>query len=247
MKPLVVFDLETTGLDKTKDSIIQFAAIKMDRETNKMIDSLNLYIQPQGSYNISLQAYFKHGITAKFLLDKPFFKDVAQQIVNFIDDCDILSYNGCNFDIPFLKNELFKVGIDKEFLGINCYDAYLEEKRRNGNQLGDTYARYKGKTMEEAGLQAHDALSDVKATYSIFYAQQKEKPYGPENIITEDNVLTMKEFQGVVRPCFSLGKYKDISVDFIKGIDMQYLSWCLSDKCNFLESTKEYIKNLIKD
>ena len=122
MKPIVVFDLETTGLDKTKDSIIQFAAIKMDRETNKLIDSLNLYIQPEGSYNISIQAYFKHGITAKFLADKPYFRDVYKQILDFMEDSDILTYNGCNFDIPFLKSELFKVGIDKEFLGINCAD-----------------------------------------------------------------------------------------------------------------------------
>lgn len=246
MKPIVVLDLETTGLDRTKDSIIQFAAIKMDRETNKLIDSLNLYIQPEGSYNISIQAYFKHGITAKFLSDKPYFRDVYRQILDFIEDCDILSYNGCNFDIPFLKSELFKVGVDKEFLGINCYDAFLEEKRRNGNQLGETYARYKGKTMEEAGLKAHDALSDVKATYSIFVAQQMKKPYGPENIITEDNVLVLKEFQGKIVPCFSIGKYRDISVEYVKSIDMQYLAWCISDSCNFLDSTKEYIKNLIK-
>ena len=98
MKPIVVFDLETTGLDRTKDSIIQFAAIKMDRETNKLIDSLNLYIQPEGTYNISLQAYFKHGITAKFLSDKPYFRDVYKQILDFIEDCDLLTYNGCNFD-----------------------------------------------------------------------------------------------------------------------------------------------------
>jgi len=246
MKPIVVFDLETTGLDKTKDSIIQFAAIKMDRETNKLIDSLNLYIQPEGSYNISIQAYFKHGITAKFLADKPYFKDVYKQILDFMEDSDILTYNGCNFDIPFLKSELFKVGVDKEFLGINCYDAFLEEKRRNGNKLGETYARYKGKTMEEAGLQAHDALSDVKATYSIFVAQQMREHYGPENIITEDNVLVLKDFQGKVVPCFSIGKYKDISVEFVKTIDMQYLAWCISDNCNFLDSTKEYIKNLMK-
>lgn len=245
MNLLVVFDLETTGLDRTKDQIIQFAAIKMNRETNQLVDSLNLYIQPTGSYQISLQAYFKHGITAKFLSDKPFFKDVAQQILEFMDGCDLLSYNGLNFDIPFLKSELFKVGIDKTFLDINCYDAFLEEKRRNGNQLGETYARYKGKTMEEAGLKAHDALSDVKATYSIFYAQQAKQEYGPEERLTEDNIIALKEFQGNIVPCFTLGKYKDISVEFIKGIDKQYLAWCISDKSNFLDSTKEYIKTLI--
>ena len=86
MKPLVVFDLETTGLDRTKDQIIQFAAIKINRETNEILDSKNLYIQPEGNYQISIQAYMKHGIKADFLKDKPHFIDVAQEIFDFFND-----------------------------------------------------------------------------------------------------------------------------------------------------------------
>lgn len=247
MRPLVIFDLETTGLDRTKDQIIQFAGIKVDRETNQIIDSKNLYIQPIGSYQITIQAYFKHGIKVDFLKDKPHFSEVAQEIIDFIKDCDILTYNGCNFDIPFLVNEFNKVGIDYSFMNVDCYDAFLEEKRRNGNMLEETYARYKGKTMDEAGLKAHDAFSDVKATYSIFYAQQAKKAYEPEQILTEDNVITMQKFQGNIVPCFNIGKYRQISLDFIKTIDKQYLAWCISDKSNFMESTKEYIKNFLAE
>ena len=64
---ITVFDLESTGVDKTKDQIIQIAALKIDTDTNKIIDELNQYIQPTGSYTISLAAYFKHNITPKFL------------------------------------------------------------------------------------------------------------------------------------------------------------------------------------
>ena len=182
-----------------------------------------------------------------FLKDKPFFSEVAQEIIDFIKDCDILTYNGCNFDIPFLVNEFKKVGIEYTFKDTPCYDAFLEEKRRNGNMLEETYARYKGKTMEESGLQAHDAFSDVKATYSIFYAQQMKQHYEPENILTEDNVISMQKFQGQLVPCFNIGKYRQISLDFVMTIDKQYLAWCISDKCNFMDSTKEYIKNYIKE
>jgi len=247
MKPIVVFDLETTGLDKVKDQIIQFAAIKIDRDTNKLIDSKNLYIQPVGNYQISIQAYFKHGIKVDFLKDKPHFSDVAQEILDFIKDCDILTYNGCNFDIPFLVSEFSKVGIEYSFLNVNCYDAFLEEKRRNGNTLEDTYKRYKGKSMDEAGLQAHDALSDVKATYSVFFAQQSKESYEPEKVLTEDNVITMQKFQDEIVPCFNIGKYRCISLDFVKTIDKQYLAWCISDKSNFMDSTKEYIKKFLSE
>ena len=79
MKRVVIFDLETTGLDKTKDHIIQFAAMKF--EGTKVISELNLKICPEGNFAISPQAYIKHGISAKDLQDKTKLRDVAQQIV----------------------------------------------------------------------------------------------------------------------------------------------------------------------
>lgn len=244
---IVVFDLETTGLNKMKDFIIQFGAIKIDPTNNKIIDSMNIYIQPVGKYYISPQAKMKHHITEEFLKDKPFFKDVANQIMDFLKGCDLLTYNGCSFDIPFLKNEFLRVGIDYDFLQHNCYDAFLEEKRRNGNKLDETYKRYKGKSMEESGLTAHDALSDVKATYSIFYAQQKNHPYGPEQMLGEDNMLSIMEFNGEKVPCFTVGKYKNISVAEVCKGDKNYIGWCLSDDCNFTNSTKKVIKKIFEN
>jgi len=244
---IVVFDLETTGLDRSKDFIIQFAAIKIDANTNKLIDTMNVYIQPVGNYYISPQAKLKHHITEDFLKDKPFFRDVSNQIIDFIKGCDLLTYNGCSFDIPFLKNEFMRIGIDYDFLQHNCYDAFLEEKRRNGNTLGDTYKRYKGKSMEESGLTAHDALSDVKATYSIFYAQQRIHQYGPEQLLGEDNTLAIMEFNGENVPCFNIGKYKLFSVKYICEKDKNYIAWCLSDKCNFTNSTKKVIKKIYEN
>ena len=102
MKPLLIYDIETTGLDKIKDQIIQFAAIKVDTQKHKILDSKNIFIQPVGNYSISIQAFFKHGITPDFLKDKPHFKDVAQEIFDFFNGCDILTYNGCSFDNSFL-------------------------------------------------------------------------------------------------------------------------------------------------
>lgn len=244
----IVFDLETTGLVKEKDQIIQFAGLLIDSDTHKIIDSMDQYIQPIGDYNISLGAYFKHKITPDLLKDKPFFKDVAPNIIDFMNKSDnILTYNGNSFDIPFLKVELNKYGYDIDFTKKNCYDAFLEEKRRNGISLDNTYLRYKGKTMEESGLTAHNAFSDIKGTYSIFIAQQKNEPYEPQHMYGEDNVIMDMEFCGEIKPCFSIGKYKGISIEYISNIDQNYLQWCVSDKSNFLKSTKEYIKQFINN
>lgn len=243
---IIVFDLETTGLDRTKDQIIQFSALKINTENNSIIDSINLYIQPVGTYSISIPAYMKHHITPDFLKDKPYLKDVAEQIVNFFGNDDILTYNGNGFDIPFLKTELNKYGYDIDFMNRRCWDAFLEEKRRNGINLENTYLRYKGKTMQDSGLSAHDALSDIKATYTVFVAQQRIKNYDNEHMYGEDNVITDIDFNGEIAPGFNIGKYKNVSLEYVAKYDQGYLQWCVSDKCKFMDSTKNYIKNYIK-
>ena len=246
LRPLVVPDIETTGLHKETDYIIQFSAIKVDRITGNIIDSINLYIKPTGTYNITIQAYMKHHIKPEFLEDKPTFSEVAQQIRDFMEGCDILTYNGNSFDLPFIKAEFARAGDEINFLGINCYDAFVEEKKRHSMKLVDTYQRYTGHAMEEDGLTPHDALSDVKATYKVFEAQQKEKPYGPEKRLTEDNVIVEGIFEGKEQPLFNIGKYKDLPVSYISTIDQNYLKWCVSDKASFVDSTKNYISKFIK-
>jgi len=243
---LTVFDLETTGLDRTKDQIIQFSAIKINTETNEILKTLDLYIQPVGSYSISIAAYAKHHITPEFLKDKPHLSEVANDIIGFFGDDAVLTYNGNGFDIPFLKAELNKYGYDIDFTKRKCYDAFLEEKRRNGINLENTYKRYKGKTMVESGLEAHNALSDIKATYAVFFAQQKIQEYGPEKMYGEDNVISEIDFDGKLTPCFNLGKYRNVSLEYVAQHDQNYLQWCISDKCNFMNSTKDFIKTYIK-
>lgn len=246
IKPLVVPDVETTGVDVEKDRIIQFAAIKIDRKTGNIIDSINEYIRPDGPYTITIQAYTKHHIKPEFLEDKHTFREVAPRIRDFFEGCDILVYNGVKFDLPLIKNEFKRIGEDIDFLKFNCYDAFLEEKRRNGNSLGETFKRYMNITMEEDGLQPHDAFSDVKATYKIFEAQRKVKEYGPEKRLTEDNFIIEGEFNGKEQPIFNVGKYKGLPVSYISSIDQNYLRWCVSDKASFVNSTKNYISKYIK-
>jgi DNA polymerase-3 subunit epsilon len=244
-KPIVVFDLETTGLNKSKDYIIQFGAIKVDPNTKKIIDKLNLFIQPSGNYEISIAAYFKHGIKPDFLKDKPYFRDVANQIIDFFGDCDVLTYNGKRFDIPFLLIEMERNGFTMDFEHRNCWDAFAEEQRRNGNKLTQTFERYIGKTMDEAGLTAHDALSDVKATWGVFISQWRNQKFDPEEMCGSDGIIDMLEFRDKIVPCFTIGKYRQLSIEFVYSIDKDYIAWCLGDKSNFTESTKNYIRHII--
>lgn len=247
-KYIVVFDLETTGLDKSKDFIIQFGAIKIDTETGKIIDKIDQLIKPEGSYSINIAAYFKHGIKPEMLEDKPTLKEFAPKIINFFGNksVGVLTYNGKRFDQPFLKNRLNAVGFDIDFTQRKTYDAFKIEQSRRGNKLTQVFERMYGKTMDEMGLIAHNALSDVKATWGVFKKQIEEDMPECEEMYGEDGVIEMMEFQGQNKPCFTLGKYRQLSVEFVSTIDQNYLQWCISDKCSFVNSTKEYIKQFIK-
>ena len=247
-KYFITFDLETTGLNKEKDQIIQIAAAKYEYTSFNLIDKLDMYIRPFGNYTISIAAYFKHGIKPDFLESKPYFKDVANDIVKFFgeDDIDIVTFNGNRFDIPFLKNELNKYGFDIDFTKRKCFDCFKEETRRNSNNLESVYQRYSGKTMEEAGLDAHNAMSDITATTTVFINQFESGYINPEAMYGEDGVFEDKEFRGEIKPCFTLGKYRQLSIDFVAEIDQNYLNWCLTDKCTFQKSTKEFIAKYIK-
>lgn len=226
---LVVFDIETTGLDREKDQIIQFSAIKYDKLNPKNPETLSLYIKPTGQYTISVAALSKHHITPKFLEDKPEFIDVAQEIFDFISGCALLTYNGLSFDAPFLKRQFKEVGINWSFSEVPFYDSFLEEKRRNGHTLQDTYLRYIGSTMEADGLNAHDALSDCFATLSIFLEQQKKQTFAPEDILTEDGFIKMMDFSGKVTECFAQGKWGGVSVEYVAKYDKSYINWILNN------------------
>jgi len=247
MKKVIFFDLETTGLDFNTDHIISIAAIKVDIETDTVIDTLTEYIKPEGNYKIAFAAYLKHHITPNLLNDKPTLREVAPKIMEFFnDDSAICTYNGNRFDIPFLIRALKKCGYKLDFTKRDCYDAFCEEKRRNGNTLEAVYEKYTGQSMTESGLISHDALSDVQATYTVFKKQQEIKEYGPENRYGDDYAIVDYNIEGQMIPCFNLGKYRGAPVSYVAKYDQQYLEWCVSDKCNFLESTKDYLKQFVK-
>ena len=234
---LVVFDIETTGTDKEKDHIIQFSAIKYDKYNPGNPETYSTYIKPTGPYTMSVAALSKHNLTPKFLEDKPEFVEVAQDILDFISGCALLTYNGLSFDAPILKRHFKEVGIDWHFADIPFYDSFLEEKRRNSHKLEETYKRYMGTAMADDGLNAHDALSDCFATLSIFLEQQKIQQFNPEDILTEDGFIKMMDFSGKDTECFAVGKWSGVSVEYVAKYDKSYINWVLNSP-GFDQKTK---------
>lgn len=248
-KDLVVLDTETTGTDITKDFIIQFAAIKI--RDGKIIDKIKTYVNPGNDkqWAISIGAQLVHRITREMAQSGPTWKEIGHKIIKFLEGCDILTYNGIKFDLPLMQRQFKEIGINWNPMDYVQYDSYKEECIRNSNKLGSTFERYYGQSMEDKGLVAHDALSDIKATYGVYVAQNKVKKVEPIKLLVPDNIITIQQFNGRDSmghefPCFNIGKYAGIPVALVKKIDPSYIEWTISDKCKFCQETKEYIKKV---
>ena len=161
--PLVFFDLEATGINTSKDRIIEIAMIKIFPNGQK--EEKSQRVNP--GIPIPLESSLVHGIYDKHIKDEPLFNQVAELISTFLENCDLCGFNILHFDIPLLAQEFNRVGIDFDTEKRNLLDAqkifHLMEKRN----LGAAYKFYTGKELEDA----HNALADTQATMAVFTGQ----------------------------------------------------------------------------
>lgn len=237
-RPIVFFDLETTGVSTTKDRIVQIACVKIDLDGNK--EEKKLLINPL--IPIPKEATDVHGISDEMVKDAPLFKNISKALYFFFKDCDIAGYNSDNFDVPLLTEEFARVGINFLDWEYNLVDVLKHERLLHSNKLADVYKRYTGQDLDGA----HDALNDVRATVEILFYQIEGKPeITPEEI---DSICQgeKKRFDvagkayidkdGIVRWSFG----KNISQPVLQ--DLKYLDWVLNN--DFPSESKIKLKNL---
>lgn len=161
--PLVVFDLETTGTNISKDRIVEMAMIKVfpDGTSEEKSRRLNPTIP------IPTEVSLIHGIYDEDVKDAPTFKQVAKSIATWLEGCDLAGFNILKFDVPMLVEEFLRANVDFEVDNRKLVDAqkifHLMEKRN----LSTAYQFYCGQTLENA----HSALADTKATLDVLTSQ----------------------------------------------------------------------------
>lgn len=241
------FDCESTGLKTDTDRIIQLAILILDEEGKTLLSKAKYY-NPEGT-PISKEAQDTHGITEAMLRDAPKFKDDAKALKKLFEGRIIAGYNIMRFDTQILIAEFQRCGIDINFSGkfIDCLNI---EKKLNSNKLADAYRRYTGKDIDNA----HDALSDIKATAEVFNYQLRELSRISENTQGSPPVEDMiyefsdtndlldltgklkKDDQGYV--IFNFGKSKGKRVID----DNSYACWILNNP-----SFSPHIKKIIRE
>lgn len=236
---IVAFDVETTGLNPRTNHIIQISLVKFDSKTFDIIATKSWYIKPELDFTMEETAEKTHGISKEFILENGVsLRKVFPEIVEFLGNCDVLTYNGNNFDNGFLYNDLKELGLELDY-NRTFYDAYVIETKRNSRKLSAVYLKYTGKTLEDA----HDALADALATVEVF----KHQMYIDSKIDDEDfkiispESFLMKDNGEVV---FAYGKYSRKKVSDVCKIDPSYIKWVFENCSNITKKTimDEYYK-----
>ena len=270
-RPLIIFDLETTGLDLVRDRIIQISYIKVLPGGKEQRE--NLLINP--CKPIPQEVTELTGISNDDVKDAPSFKDVAQQLSEKMKDCDFAGYNSNHFDIPMLAEEFLRAGIDFDFSKCRLIDAQTIFHKMERRNLAAAYKFYCGRKMEE-DFTAHRADEDTEATYRVLMGELDKYAPGvqeePDRVLENDMDFLAEfskqndnvDFAGriVWRPllgadgkplldkdgkerrfeAFNFGKYKGRAVDEVLRVDPGYYSWMMSGDFTF--NTKQVLTRI---
>lgn len=242
-KPIVFFDLETTGRndDKDKVRIIEISAIKVDPETLDTIDTLYFKCNNDG-VPIDPDATERHGMVESDLIGYPPFSVHAKETFEFFNGCDVGGYYCSIFDIPILYYSFIRAGYTWDFKNLKNYDIYNLYKKFNPGKLKDVYKMYTGKDLEDA----HHANADAEATLEVYKEmRKKEQEFEEAELETySDNLDMAGKFKvriledGKKEIYVTFGKWKDVNVS---KVDKSYFKWMMENE-SFSVDTRYYAK-----
>lgn len=228
-KPIVFFDLETTGIDVANDRIVEISLLKIladgKEETKTMRVNPEMPIPPQATEI--------HGISDDDVKNEPTFNSVAKEIARFIEGCDLAGYNSNKFDVPLLAEEFLRVGVDVDLKKHRLVDVQVIFHKMEQRTLTAAYKFYCDRNLDDA----HSAEADTKATYEILKAQI-ERYHDLINDMEEISKFSSHnknaDFAGRIvfndkdEEVFNFGKYKGQTVESVLEKDQGYFGWMLN-------------------
>ncbi len=228
-KPLIFFDLETTGISVTQDRIVQLGYIKV--MPNGSEEQGNFFINP--GMHIPEQASAIHHITDEMVADKPTFKQMAGRLEQIFKGCDVAGYNSNRFDVPLLVEEFLRAGVKYDISKVRFIDVQNIFYKKEPRTLVAAYRFYCGKELDGA----HSADCDIRATYEVLQAQldryddlENDVDWLQDFTRMNRNVDPMGTmvYDDKDRPVFNFGKYKGHPVTEVLTRDPSYYSWMMN-------------------
>ena len=244
-RPIACVDLETTGVSVTQDRIVEISIIKIHPDGKREVKTRR--INP--GMPIPIEASKIHGIYDADVANEPNFKELANSIKQFLENCDLCGFNSNKFDFPILTEEFFRVGLDVNFRDRHLVDVQQIFFKKEPRNLSAAYKFYCGKEL----VDAHSAEADALATMDILFAQISH--YDDLSDSVEELAVLSKgeDFLDYSRriklvngiPLFNFGKFKDKAVTEVLKKEPQYYDWMM--KGDFALDTKNVLSKLFHD
>lgn len=243
-RPIAFIDLETTGVSLSTDRIVEIAIIKLLPDDTRQVKRKLINPQmpiPKSSSDI-------HGITDEMVKDAPTFKQVANEVKVFIENCDLGGYNSNRFDIPILMEEFLRVGLEIDLSKRKMVDVQHIFYTMEPRTLTAAYKFF----CEKELVDAHSAEADVSATIDVFLAQLKR--YGNLgnsvesvlSVIGEDKIVDYARrfgFDDKGVEIFNFGKHKGRPVADVLKAEPQYYDWMM--RGDFPLHTKQKLTEIL--
>ncbi|MEX2380357.1 MAG: exonuclease domain-containing protein [Vicingaceae bacterium] len=228
-RPIVFFDLETTGVEVAKDRIVEISILKLHPDGKKEIKTRRVNPEmpiPPGSTEI-------HGISDEDVKDEPTFAALAKSLAQFIGNSDLAGYNSNKFDVPLLVEEFLRVGVDFDLENRKLVDVQNIFHKMEQRTLVAAYKFYCGKDL----VDAHSAEADIKATYEVLESQieRYEELENDIDFLSEfskrNNTVDLMGrivYNEENIEVFNFGKHKGKPVSEILDKDPSYYNWMMN-------------------
>ena len=263
-KPIVFFDLETTGVTVGTDHIIEICLHKVCPDSTEQ--TLVHRIRPvdaQGK-TVPIPPFTTeiHGITDADVADKPTFAELADELAAFIGDADLAGYNSNRFDVPLLVEEFLRVGYPFDLRCRRLVDVQNIFHKMEQRTLKAAYRFYCDKNLDNA----HSADADTLATYEVLKAQldryQDAEYTAPDGTVSKPIVndiealsrfTTNTQWADLVghigydkqhKELFNFGKHKGRTLEYVFTHEPAYYDWMM--KADFPLSTKAVVAEVWK-
>ena len=228
-RPIAFIDLETTGINVSTDRIVELSILKIS--PNGKEEWMSTRVNPEMAIPPKTTAI--HGITNEDVVKSPTFKEVAKNLVAFLEGCDLAGYNAIKFDIPVLAEEFLRVNIDFSFVKRRYVDVQVIFHKKEQRTLSAAYQFYCKKDLENA----HSSKADTAATFEILKSQldrYKDLENDVEKLADFSSFNNNVDFAGRIIlddngvEVFNFGKHKGKPVEVVFNEEPAYYSWMMN-------------------
>ena len=237
-RPLVFFDLETTGVNILKDRIVEISIVKLMPDGSEMVKTRR--VNPE--MPIPAEATAVHHITDEDVASEPTFRQIAKSLAQLFVGCDIAGFNSNRFDIPLLDQEFQRANVDFDFGKAHFIDVQTIFHKKEPRTLVAAYRFYCGKNLEDA----HSAAADTMATCEVLKAQLERYDDLPCDVEALSEFASQNrnvDFVGRLiyddqkREVINFGKYKGRIAEEVLRTDPGYYNWIMQG--DFAKNTKD--------